>query len=248
MSEPSATIAAAVVRDLDVLRAANERFRRTVDALDAAALAAPSALPGWSRAHVLTHIARNADAMRNLLLSARSTIPVRMYASGELRDADIAAGATRPAALVALDAVSSGERFVLDAAAQPPSSWTVTFPRTLVGRDLTAAEVPTHRLVELETHHVDLDAGYGWADQPAEVHDAVLDRVGARFAAAGFPPAELIAIDTGRRVRIGEGTHGDSTRTISGPAAELVAWALGRTDGAALLVEGGALPPSPGWG
>ena len=26
------------------------------------AFAAPSALPGWSRAHVLTHIARNADA------------------------------------------------------------------------------------------------------------------------------------------------------------------------------------------
>ena len=27
----------------------------------------PSLLPGWSRGHVLTHLARNADAMVNLL-------------------------------------------------------------------------------------------------------------------------------------------------------------------------------------
>jgi maleylpyruvate isomerase len=37
--------------------------------------AAPSALPGWSRAHVLTHVARNADAMINLLTWARTGRP-----------------------------------------------------------------------------------------------------------------------------------------------------------------------------
>ena len=39
------------------------------------AFAAPSALPGWSRAHVLTHVARNADAMINLLTWARTGVP-----------------------------------------------------------------------------------------------------------------------------------------------------------------------------
>jgi len=40
----------------------------------------PSLLPGWTRAHVLAHLARNADAMRNMLAGARS---------GSLAPADI---------------------------------------------------------------------------------------------------------------------------------------------------------------
>ena len=35
-------------------------------------LRAPSLLPGWTRAHVLAHLARSADAMRNVLIGARS--------------------------------------------------------------------------------------------------------------------------------------------------------------------------------
>ena len=31
-----------------------------------------SLLPGWTRAHLLAHVARDADAMRNLLTGARS--------------------------------------------------------------------------------------------------------------------------------------------------------------------------------
>ena len=33
-------------------------------------LTRPSLLPAWSRAHVVGHLARNADALRNLLASA----------------------------------------------------------------------------------------------------------------------------------------------------------------------------------
>ena len=45
------------------------------------AFAAPSGLPGWTRAHVLTHVARNADAMINLLTWARTGVPTPAYAS-----------------------------------------------------------------------------------------------------------------------------------------------------------------------
>ena len=41
------------------------------------AFRAPSALPGWTRAHVLTHLARNADAMVNLLTWARTRFTAR---------------------------------------------------------------------------------------------------------------------------------------------------------------------------
>ena len=47
------------------------------------AFRAPSLLPGWSRAHVLTHLARNADGMINLLLWARTGIVTPAYASVE---------------------------------------------------------------------------------------------------------------------------------------------------------------------
>ena len=48
-----------------------------------------------TRAHVLTHVARNADAMANLIQWARTGTPTPAYASREQRDADIAAGAKR---------------------------------------------------------------------------------------------------------------------------------------------------------
>jgi len=58
----------------------------------------PSLLPGWSRGHVLTHLARNADGLRNLLIWARTGVVTPQYPSGQARDAAIEPGAGRPAA------------------------------------------------------------------------------------------------------------------------------------------------------
>src|SRR5919106_3424262 len=74
------------------------------------AFAAPSALPGWSRAHVLTHVARNADALINLLTWARTGVRTPAYASREQRDADIEAGARRTPAEIRADVVESSDR------------------------------------------------------------------------------------------------------------------------------------------
>src|SRR3569833_847956 len=52
-------------------------------------LARPSLLPGWDRAHVLAHVANNADALINLLTWARTGVETPMYASQEARDAGI---------------------------------------------------------------------------------------------------------------------------------------------------------------
>src|ERR671912_1751085 len=56
---------------------------------------------GWTRGHVLTHVARNADGLAALIRSAVEGTGETMYASEETRDADIEAGADRsPAELV----------------------------------------------------------------------------------------------------------------------------------------------------
>ncbi len=56
----------------------------------------PSALPGWTRAHVVAHLARNAEALRDLLTWARTGVETPMYTSREQRAADIEHGAGRP--------------------------------------------------------------------------------------------------------------------------------------------------------
>src|SRR6266568_3680678 len=57
----------------------------------------PSLLPGWSRGHVLVHLARNADGLRNLLIWARTGVVTPQYPSQQARDDAIEAGAGRPA-------------------------------------------------------------------------------------------------------------------------------------------------------
>jgi maleylpyruvate isomerase len=92
-----------VSHSLDRLAAAADRVLVTATALSDAQAREPSLLPGWSRGHVLTHIARNADGLRNLLIWARTGAETPMYASAESRSADIEAGAGRPAAELAAD-------------------------------------------------------------------------------------------------------------------------------------------------
>src|SRR5438045_4511091 len=87
-----------VSHSLDRLAAATDRVLATATALSDAQAREPSLLPGWSRGHVLTHIARNADGMVNLLRWARTGTQTPMYASAESRAADIEAGGGRPAA------------------------------------------------------------------------------------------------------------------------------------------------------
>src|SRR5215831_18879866 len=133
---------APVLPDLDALDAATGRLLATVEALTDAELALPSLLPGWTRLHVLTHLARNADGMRNRLLEVRTGRPVAQYASNELRAADIEVGAQRPAELVRQDLTSACERFAIDARSIEPAAWR----GTIEGYD--AEPVPATTAVE----------------------------------------------------------------------------------------------------
>ncbi len=77
----------------DQIDQATQRLLDDARTLREADLRAPSLLPGWTRAHVLAHVARGADAMRNLLAGARSGRDRPAYASAQAREADIERGA-----------------------------------------------------------------------------------------------------------------------------------------------------------
>ena len=53
--------------DLASVRDATDRLLTAAAKLDNAGVTQPSRLPGWSRGHVLAHLARNADALVNVL-------------------------------------------------------------------------------------------------------------------------------------------------------------------------------------
>ena len=48
---------------------ATQRLVRTVDSLDDEELATPSGLPDWTRAHVVAHLALNAEGLAGVLRS-----------------------------------------------------------------------------------------------------------------------------------------------------------------------------------
>jgi len=129
-------------------------------------LRAPSLLPGWTRAHVLTHVARNADAMRNLLVGARSGQSRAAYASVEAREADIETGAKMNAKDLADDLADAAMAFRTVVTQLPDDVWRFGV-RMLDFGPFPAADLLTRRLVEVELHHCDLGAGYGPADWPA---------------------------------------------------------------------------------
>jgi maleylpyruvate isomerase len=237
-----------VSHSLDRLAAANDRLLATATALSDAQAREPSLLPGWSRGHVLTHIARNADGLRNLLIWARTGTETPMYTSAESRSADIEAGAGRPAADLATDVRDSAVAFTTEAARLPADAWTVPV-RTLSGPPFPARGVLERRLSEVEIHHVDLGAGYVPADWPDDFLSEALPRVAESFAGrADMLPCVAWAEGAKDAFRLGPDQAGQPTVIIRGQPADLLAWLLGRGDGASLTLTGGdALPALPPW-
>ena len=119
----------------------------------------PSSLPGWTCGHVLTHLARGGEAIGRLLDGVRTGVPGQAYAGQEERDEAIERGAGRGAAEPVADLTASAERFRDAAAAVPADAWGRPV-RGLVGDPFPARQLLQRRLVELELHHADLDAGY----------------------------------------------------------------------------------------
>ena len=81
-------------------------------------------LPGWTRGHVLTHLARNADGQRHLVEGVLVDEVRDQYPGGdEQRRRDIEAGAGRPIAELLADLVAS-QRALVDAWSQvPDGAW-----------------------------------------------------------------------------------------------------------------------------
>ncbi|MFG2678042.1 maleylpyruvate isomerase family mycothiol-dependent enzyme [Streptomyces sp. NPDC048392] len=220
--------------DLVYVRDATERLLTAVGKLDNASVTESSRLPRWSRGHVLAHLARNADALVNVLEGRP------MYVSAEDRDSDIERDASRPLDAQLADVRESAARFQETGAS--PADWSRTVELRNGVTD-SASRVPFRRWAEVELHHVDLGIGYELEDLPAEFTERETGFLAARFAGdPGVPPTRLT--DGTRVWRTGREADAPEV-TVTGPPADLLGWLAGRREGSALTVAGGPLPAPP---
>ncbi|MGK4580640.1 maleylpyruvate isomerase family mycothiol-dependent enzyme [Kitasatospora sp. HPMI-4] len=229
------TDAETVTAALETVAESTERLLRTVGGLDPAQVGEPSALPDWSRGHVLAHLARNADSLVNLLEGARTGRDIPQYASEAAREDGIRLGALRPLAEQLADLEASGARFHAAAARMSGNDWN-TLIRHRSGRIFPAWKLVLKRHQELEYHHVDLVAGYTPEHWPEDFAVTELVRLAEQFAVDPVPAVLLVAEDSGTRAQLGP-AGAEPALTVGGPVRGLTAWVSGRSAGAGLRVH-----------
>ncbi|MEU1199715.1 maleylpyruvate isomerase family mycothiol-dependent enzyme [Streptomyces sp. NPDC005813] len=210
--------------------------------LDGDAYAAPSALPGWSRAHVAAHVAANAEALSNLVHWAATGEPTPMYASPEERAAGIERGRALPAAELTAWLHSSADALARGTAALAEEQWRAQVV-TAQGRAVPATEVLWLRSREVCVHAVDLANGVSFADLPADFLTALCDDVVTKRAAAPGPALALRAPATGAAWQL----PGDGEAVpVTGELPDIAAYLTGRAAGP-LTAEGAPAPALGAW-
>jgi maleylpyruvate isomerase len=215
---------------LDDVYAATALYLRTVDKLSPEDLPIDTVLPGWSRAHVVAHVALHALGASRALTGLVHERALPMYDSQEQRDADIDATAKLPPDELRELSFDACGRFKAACEAIHETGqesgrhyWDETIERIPGGNKFSASGLVDARWREVEIHHADLGAGYEpghWSpDFTAYIFDqAVHDRGGQENLLLRTPTGD---------VPVGEGTG----QTIEGQPAALAYWLLGRHSG-----------------
>jgi maleylpyruvate isomerase len=167
-----------------------EAFRKAVAGLDDEAMSAATALPGWSRKHLVAHVAANADALGNLVQWARTGIETPMYASPGERAADIEHGATLAADTLVHWVYVSAETLTQSMNELTPGQWGSQVV-TAQGRTVAAAEVPWMRAREVWVHAVDLGTATTFADVPDDFLAALTEEIQLRRGLDTLPEGPL---------------------------------------------------------
>lgn len=194
----------------------------------------PSRLPGWQVAHVLTHLARNADSFTGVFLAAHDGGVADQYPGGPAqRTADIEAGAGRDAAALLADVRDASARLEDAWATTPIGAWAHGRGRDAAGHERDLCELVFRRWREVEVHHVDLGRAFTWRDwSPGYVAldlDRAIDGLGPRLA-----PGTALRVEAEDEIGawmvepVGVTPDTAARVTVRASKHELLAWLLGR--------------------
>lgn len=210
---------------LAALDAAASDWRDRIAALTDDAVRAPSQLPGWTRGHVLTHVAGVADGMARQLEYAARGETIELYDGGaEGRNRAIEEGAVRGADRLRRDLSTALDRVLPAFRGLQPAEWNTPISyRNGVVRDGGLA-----LWRELVIHLTDLGIGVEADTWSPELCDHLFGFLSARVPAGvrlrlqplGLAPRVLGSPAPGEPVA--------STVSVNGMATDIAAWLAGR--------------------
>jgi maleylpyruvate isomerase len=191
----------------------------------------PSRLPNWTRAHVATHLARQADAIGRLTEWARTGDRRDMYSPADQRETDIEAGAGRTGLELQIDLDTSAGRLAeafdgLDEA----EAWDVVVEMR-GGMRVPARLLPLSRLLEVVIHHVDLDIGFDVGDIDQQMAEWLLEWCAFRLRHREEFPRLVLTSDSGFTINVGSSGE---PRPLTGSSSNLLGWLMNRVDGSAV--------------
>lgn len=233
---------------IDETLLATTRYLQALTELDDDAVRRPSGLPGWSRAHVVAHLSRNADAFTRVVRQASAGEPAQMYESNEDRDAEIQdTVATLDLEALVEDAITSSARLT-------EAFWTCTadaatpYSRVPGGEVFPLETLGRRRRTEVEVHHCDLDRGYAPTEWPVDFARQLVRQRQDELATlpGGGPSMVLSSTDDstmGGLWKLGPGPGPE----IQGAIGDLAFWLVGRGGGRGLTCSAGDLPDLGRW-
>ncbi|MEU5209086.1 maleylpyruvate isomerase family mycothiol-dependent enzyme [Streptomyces sp. NPDC020742] len=201
--------------------AGQERLRALLPDLTEAAVREPSALPGWSRAHVLAHLEGIGLALARQARTALRGELVELYDGGRPeRAAGIETGARRPAGALG-DAVAAAlDEAAAAWAAVGPADWS----RPVRYRDGTLLTALLSWWRELEIHTADARLGPGPQDWSRELCGHLMEHLAPRVPRT----ARLVLAATDAEFRREYGGTTGPEATVRGRLTDLTAWVAGR--------------------
>jgi maleylpyruvate isomerase len=219
---------------------------RAVEDVSDAEFREPCTLPGWTRAHLIAHVARNAEALGRLAAWARTGVETPMYADRAERDAEIEFSSRYPAARLRNELAGTAAELDRAFTALDVHGWN-RIVRSAQGRMIPATEVLWLRVREVWLHMVDLGTGASADDLPARLVDVLLDDLTRVLSTReNCPAVTLAASDRDRSWSLGPA--GAQPVHVRATAARLVEWLAGRNRGDDLRSDSSdPLPPVPRW-
>lgn len=216
---------------VDQVHQATDRVLRDAERLTEEQAESASLCPGWTRKHVLTHLAREADGLVNLLTWARTGVVTPMYPDAATMTEDIVIGGQRGIGEIVTDLRDASALLHATMTEMPDEAWfvTVRLGPAASGSPVEARELLWRRMVELELRHVDLDGPYTAAHWPEGFAERLLDESIHKLAQRDdVPPLHVQALDTGWT---GSTVAGREGHHVQGPTRGLACWITGRSNG-----------------
>ncbi|MCZ3390152.1 MAG: maleylpyruvate isomerase family mycothiol-dependent enzyme [Actinomycetia bacterium] len=209
---------------------------------DADWAAQSSGLSGWTRAHLVAHLAGNAYGQINLCDWAEAGIETPMYPTPEDRASEIERRAALPWPDLVQDVHTGAEALTARLATlhEPIMARTVLLGS---GAAVSSSDLAAIRIREIEIHRVDLAAEYQPVDWTEPFTIRTFGQLAPFFLSKREVPARMLrSVDSGRCWEVGA-----SGPDLVGTEADLLAWLLGRPHGPLHTSDEAPLPVAPTW-